>query len=209
MSESLEGALRAGLALCGAGEYHAAHEPWEDVWLGLEEGSDDERLFHGLIQYTAAVHHARNRNWSGATGLAGSGREYLSGLSDRYRGVDVDETVAFLAALERDPERIERGEPILPTYRGTVLESTDLELEELALAAEALAAEYGTYDEGVLADASEIARTEATEGRAGVATLLFDFVAGTGPSREFVYERLAAQTARKRRENEDVDGLFE
>ncbi|MEF8779173.1 MAG: DUF309 domain-containing protein [Haloferacaceae archaeon] len=209
MEEPIEGSLRAGLALYAAGEYHAAHEPWEDVWLELEDGTDDERLFHGLIQYTAAVHHARDRNWEGAVGLAGSGREYLAGLPGTYRGVDVDAAVSYLAALERDPERIERGDPEPLGYDGGTLEATDLDLSELATAAVALGDEYGTYEADVLGDAIEIAREEARAGSAGVTTLLFDFVAGEGPSREFVYDRLAAQVSRRRRQRDDIDDLFE
>jgi len=53
-------ALRAGIAIHNAGHYHAAHDAWEDEWLELDDGSD-ERLLHGLIQFTAAIHHARNR----------------------------------------------------------------------------------------------------------------------------------------------------
>ena len=64
--------LRAGIAVYNAGEYHAAHDAWEDYWLDLERGTDDERLLHGLIQFTAAVHHAEERNWEGAVGLAES-----------------------------------------------------------------------------------------------------------------------------------------
>lgn len=209
MDEPVEGPLRAGLALYAAGEYHAAHEPWEGVWLELEDGTDDERLFHGLIQYTAAIHHARSRNWQGAVGLAESGREYLAGLPDSHRGVDVDAATAYLAALERDPERIERGGPEPLRYAGEELEATDLDLAELATAAVAIGDEEESYEEGVLRDAIEMAREEADAGSAGVTTLLLDFVAGEGPSREFVYDRLAAQVSRRRRKRDDVDGLFE
>ncbi|MFB6301121.1 MAG: DUF309 domain-containing protein, partial [Halobacteriales archaeon] len=48
--------LRAGIAIYNAGGYHAAHDAWEDHWLDLESGTDDERFLHGLIQFTAAVH---------------------------------------------------------------------------------------------------------------------------------------------------------
>ncbi|AUX07668.1 hypothetical protein AArcSl_0010 [Halalkaliarchaeum desulfuricum] len=209
MDASIEESLRAGLVLYATGEYHAAHDPWEDVWLELEEGTTDEKLFHGLIQYTAAVHHARNRNWSGATGLAESGREYLVGLPDQYRGVAVADAVAFLDALARDPERIERGPPDPVSYRGGVLEPTDLELDGLVLAVEALAEEYEAYEAEILTEAVEVAREEQQVGRAAVTTLLFDFVAGKGPSREFVYDQLRSRMQRRRRKRDDVKGLFE
>jgi len=66
----MEAHLRAGIAVFNGGGYHTAHDCWEARWLDLESGTDDERFLHGLIQYTAAVHHASERNWGGATGLA-------------------------------------------------------------------------------------------------------------------------------------------
>lgn len=209
MDVSMEESLRAGLVLYTAGEYHAAHDPWEDVWLELEPGTDDEKLFHGLIQLTAAVHHARNRNWSGATGLAESGREYLADLPNQYRGVAVADAVAFLDALANDPERIERGPPNSISYRDSVLEVTDLPFEELVLAIEALADEYGADETGILAEAIQVAREEQTNGGAAVTTLLFDFVAGEEPSREFISDQLTARMRRRRRKRDDVSGLFE
>lgn len=208
MDVSIENSLRAGLVLYETGEYHAAHDPWEEVWLALETGTDDEKLFHGLIQFTAAVHHARNRNWSGATGLAESGREYLDGLPDQYRGVAVTDAVAFLDALARDPERIERGPPDPITYRDDVLDVTDLPFEALVVAVEALTEEYEAFEEGILLEAIDVAREEQSAGRAAVTTLLFDFVGGE-PSREFVYEQLTARVRRRRRKRDDVSGLFE
>ncbi|MFC6787516.1 DUF309 domain-containing protein [Halobaculum halobium] len=109
-------ALRAGLALYGAGEFHAAHDPWESVWLDLKDGGDDapesdardEALFHGLIQFTAAQYHARDRNWSGVDGLAKSAREHFSAVPDDYRGVDVAAVRRALDRLSADPERVER-----------------------------------------------------------------------------------------------------
>ncbi|PSQ57296.1 MAG: DUF309 domain-containing protein [Halobacteriales archaeon SW_9_67_25] len=91
--------LRAGVAIYNAGGHHAAHDAWEDHWLGLEPGTDDERFLHGLIQFTAAVYHARNRNWSGATGLADSACEYLVDLPAGYREVNVREVRAYLSVL--------------------------------------------------------------------------------------------------------------
>ncbi len=66
--------LRAGVAIYNAGAYRAAHGAWESKWLSLDRGGDDERFLHGLIQFTAAVHHARDGNDSGAVGLARSAR---------------------------------------------------------------------------------------------------------------------------------------
>lgn len=200
-------ALRAGVALYDAGEFHAAHDPWEAAWLPLESGADDERLLHGLIQFTAALHHAHGRNWSGAVGLAGSALGYLEDLPADYRGVDVAAVRAHLGALERDPARVERAPPPVLTHEGETLAYADLDLEAASIAAEVLAEEYG-FDEGVIAEAVDYAREELGTGRSRFAAMLFDFLDGE-PTRAFVFDRLGKHVERKRREEEDVTGLFE
>ncbi|QZY04163.1 DUF309 domain-containing protein [Halobaculum roseum] len=228
--------MRAGLALYAAGEYHAAHDPWEAVWLDIRsavaaagDGAGDpdasadidtaddaaadtlvrdEALFHGLIQFTAAQYHARERNWSGAVGLAESGRGYLADVPDNYRGVDVAAARDALARLRADPERVER-EPAPPlTHEGERVAAESLSLEAVALAAEALAEEHG-LDADAVADAARFASEEEAAGRSRFAALLFDFVrAGDAGSRGIVYDRLTGLVEQERRKEEDVEGLF-
>jgi len=204
----MEAELQAGIAVYNAGYYHAAHDAWEDRWLALPDG-DDERLLHGLIQFTAAVYHARNRNWSGATGLAESGRAYLADLPADYRAVNVEAVRTYLAALERDPERVERGPAPRLTYAGDELAPRNLDFEGTAVAAGVLAEEL-EYDEETVDLAIEFARADLEAGEAGsrFVTLLFDFVR-ENTQRAVVFQRLVSHVdARKTRES-DVDGLFE
>jgi len=201
--------LRAGIVIYNDGEHHAAHDAWEDHWLDLESGTDDERFLHGLIQFTAAVFHARNRNWSGATGLAESGREYLADLDAEYRGVDVDTVRTFLATLARDPECIERGRPPALTHHGKALLPDDLDFEATGVAATVLAAEHG-YDEERLARAVEYARADLDSGKteSPFVTLVFDFV--REPDRRgIITQRLGEHVQRRRHRESDVDGLFD
>ncbi|MFC7097981.1 DUF309 domain-containing protein [Halobaculum marinum] len=220
-------ALRAGIALYTAGEYHAAHDPWEGVWLELRAAIDeaacgapdaatspdgtlvrDEALFHALIQFTAAQHHARERNWSGATGLTESAREYLAGLPNDYRGVDVARVRTALSRLAADPERVERGPAPPLAHEGERVAPTSLSLDAASLAAEALAEEYG-LDESVVADAGRYAREEETVGRSRFAALLFDLLrVDTPQERRLVYDRLSGLVDQERRKEEDVEGLF-
>ncbi|WP_302082566.1 DUF309 domain-containing protein [Salinibaculum rarum] len=201
--------LRAGIAIYNAGGYHAAHDAWEDHWLDLESGTDDERFLHGLIQFTAAVFHARNRNWSGATGLAESGREYLAALDAEYRGVDVDAARTYLATLARDPECIERGRPPALTHHGNALVPADLDFESTGVAATILAAEHG-YDEDRMARAVEYARADLDSGTTGspFVTLVFDFVREPD-SRGIITQRLGEHVQRRRHRESDVEGLFD
>jgi hypothetical protein len=200
--------LRAGIAIHNAGRFHAAHDAWEDRWLALDAG-DDERFLHGLIQFTAAIHHATERNWTGACGLAESAREYLADLPTAYRGVNVAEVRAYLAALGADPESIERAPPLLLTHEGRPLALDDLDFAASAVAAEVLA-EAGEDDHATVERAVEYARDDFAAGRetSPFVSLVMDFVRDP-ENRGIVHQRLAEHTERRAARDRDVDGLFE
>jgi predicted metal-dependent hydrolase len=205
----MEAHLRAGVAIYNDGGYHAAHDAWEDHWLDLETGSDDEQFLHGLIQFTAAVHHARDGNWSGATGLAESGREYLRAVSASYREVNVGDVRRYLTALEADPERIERAAPLALTHRGEVLAPSDLGFEATAVAA-AVLAEANGYEEEPIERAAAYGGADLTTERTAspFVTLLFDFVREPA-DREIVYQRLSEHVDLRSQQENDVEGLFD
>jgi len=205
----MEANLRAGVAIYNAGGYHAAHDAWEDHWLGLETGTEDELFLHGLIQFTAAVYHARNYNWSGATGLATSGREYLEPLPGSYRGIEVGAVRSYLTHLGSDPELIERREPLALTLHGERLGLADLQFEATAVAAGVLAEERGDdREEAVIEDAVEYARADLEKTNSAIVPLLFDYVRRPG-SRDIVLQRLGEHVDRRRNREQDVSGLFE
>jgi hypothetical protein len=204
----MDASLRAGVAIYNAGRFHAAHDAWEEPWLALDDGTDDERFLHGLIQFTAAVHHARTRNWSGATGLAESAGDYLSGLPSPYRGVALDPIRRALSTLAADPEVIERRRPPPLRYDGRALALADLRFEAAAVAARVLAEADG-YDPAPIDRAIDFAREEIEGGeRTLFTTLVMEFVTADA-ERSLVYRRLADHVERREREYADVDGLFE
>lgn len=201
--------LRAGVAIYNAGEYHAAHDAWEAHWLDLERGREEEQFLHGLIQFTAGVYHARNRNWSGATGLATSAVEYLADLPAEYRGVDIVAVRRYLAVLGADPELIERRRPLQLTVDGRPLGLDDLDFEETVIAAGVLAEEYG-YDEDVLEQAAQFARADLEDEQTAspFVTLLFDFVREPA-QRGIIFQRLTEHGERRESKEGDVSGLFD
>ena len=204
---AMERQLRVGIAIYNAGEHHAAHDAWEERWLELKSGTEDERFLHGLIQFTAAVYHARNRNWAGATGLAESAQAYLDGLPKTYRGVDVRAVRDALAQLEVDPESIERQRPPTLTYDGNALALDELDFTETCLAATVLADEYG-HDEGEITRAIELAERAIEQDESNqFVGLLFSFVQADD-KRELIFERLSQHLSRERRRDEDISGLF-
>ena len=200
--------LRAGIAIYNAGFYHAAHDAWEEYWLDLEAGTEDERLLHGLIQFTAAVHHARGRNWEGAVGLAESARGYLAGLPADYRDVALEPVRSFLETLAADPELLERRQPIRLEHDGTTPTLADLGFVPTVVAATVLAAELG-YDEVPIEQARTYAERDLGAGDDGsrFITLLFDFVR-EDDHRGIVYQRLTDHVDRREAREADVEGLF-
>ena len=204
----LEARLRAGVALYTAGRYRAAHDPWEAAW-HVSTGEDDPFL-HGLVQFTAAVHHGLGGNPEGATGLARSAQGYLAGLPSNYRGIDLDVVRGFLPEIERDPESAAREPPEL-RFEGRRLTLVDLEFPAARHAAAAIAEDLDGYDEAVLERAGEYAVADLEAGRATTpfVALLLDFVDPGETSRDLVYARLESHVEKRDAERSDVDGLFD
>jgi hypothetical protein len=205
----MDDALRAGVAIYNAGAHRVAHGAWESEWLTLDKDSDDERLLHGLIQFTAAVHHAHAGNVSGATGLATSAQMYLDGLDDDYRSIDLSDVRESLGRLESDPERaVEDGVTAL-RVGGVAVTYDDLDFDAIALAAETLAEELAEYEASVVEDAVEYAREEISTGvKTQFTAMVFDFVREE-THRGLVYQRLREHVRRKRQRESDVSGLFD
>jgi predicted metal-dependent hydrolase len=205
----LEDALRAGAAIYNAGRYHAAHDAWEERWLALESGTDDERLLHGLIQFTAIVYHGTRNNWSGARGLAVSASEYLSSLPPAYRGINVGEIRTYLRRVAADAEHLERRAPPSIRVDGGRVRLAELAFEPATLAARVLADELEDYDPAVIDRAIAYAREERAEDtRTTFIALVRDFV-GDPDRRPLVYRRLTEHVQRRRQRERDVEDLFE
>lgn len=205
---AVDHALRAGLALYTEDHVLAAHEPWERTWLTLADGTPDERLLHGLIQFVAAIHHAGEGNVSGATGLAASASEYLTDVPANHRDIDLDPVRDHLALLENDPVTTNlRVAPPAVEIDGTSIGFEDLEFDAAMLAAEALGETIDGVDPGIVEDAVRFAAEERGTGRTQYAGLLTAFLT-EADRRGTVYARLEAHVERERQKEDDVDGLF-
>lgn len=201
--------LRAGAAIYNAGHYHAAHDAWEDYWLNLDDGTIDEQLLHGLIQFTAVVYHGTESNWSGARGLAESAGAYLASVDPGYRGVNIREIEAYLERVAVDPETLERRDPPSIRIDGETVDPKGVSFEVATIAAPILAAELDEYDPEVVDRAVDYAREERREGhRTTFIALVRDFL-GEQQHRPLVYQRLREHVQQRRRRETDVDGLFD
>ena|ERR1035438_5552740 len=81
------GALAKGLRLYDAGEFFAAHEAWETVWLGARE--PDKTFLQGLIQVTAAFYHLQRNNPLGTVLLLQAALRRLERYPACYGGLSV------------------------------------------------------------------------------------------------------------------------
>jgi predicted metal-dependent hydrolase len=83
-----QGALAEGLRLYHAGEFFAAHEAWESVWLLAPE---PEKMFlQGLIQVTAAFHHLQRNNPLGTARLLRAALGRLERYPACFGGISVN-----------------------------------------------------------------------------------------------------------------------
>jgi hypothetical protein len=104
-----QGALAEGLHRYNAGDYFAAHEAWETVWLEAHE--PDKTFLRGLIQVTAAFHHLRHDNYVGTGRLLNAALRRLELYPSCFGGIsvttlcsDIRERIEVLHADEPTPE---------------------------------------------------------------------------------------------------------
>jgi len=105
-SEGDEGLhLAKGIELFNAGEYEAAHEEFEILWLSTQ--GPDSDFYKGLVQAAIALHHYRRGNLEGAASLYGTHRRYLAAYIPTHRRIDVE---ALLRAMQEFLQPIVRRE---------------------------------------------------------------------------------------------------
>jgi predicted metal-dependent hydrolase len=82
-----QGDLAEGLRRYDAGEFFAAHEFWEIVWLAAPE--PDKKFLQALIQVTAAFHHVQRKNYIGAERLLSAALRKLEPYPPSYASLSV------------------------------------------------------------------------------------------------------------------------
>ena len=105
------GDLAEGLRHYDAGEFFAAHEFWEIVWLAALE--PDKTFLQGLIQVTAAFHHVRRNNYIGAERLLSAALRKLEPYPPTYARLyvtplcdDIRHTLQTLRSGEPPPKLV-------------------------------------------------------------------------------------------------------
>ena len=113
----------AGIDLFNQGEFHAAHDAWEERWLGPVV--DDEKLFlQALIQSAVAFHHLEIGRPGAARRMYQMSRDKFRRLGvrrfmsldlDEYQG-QLDRALAWLESVP-DPREISVPDIHLPRIR--------------------------------------------------------------------------------------------
>ena len=101
-----QGALAEGLQHYHAGDFFAAHESWESLWMVAQE--PDKMFLQGLIQVTAAFHHLQRNNPLGTRRLL----QRALGRLERYPASFGSISVALLCNDMREwLKALETGAP--------------------------------------------------------------------------------------------------
>ena len=113
----------AGIDLYNAGEFHAAHDAWEERWMG-EVGPKEKLFLQAMIQSAVAFHHLD-------IGRPGAARQMYLRAKEKFARLGADvfmslDLVEYQAELDRclawlltvpDPRQLEIPEITAPKIR--------------------------------------------------------------------------------------------
>jgi predicted metal-dependent hydrolase len=113
----------AGIDLFNEGEFHAAHDAWEDRWMG-EVGRDEKLFLQAMIQSAVAFHHLEIGRPGAARRMYQMAKEKFARLGVRvFMSLDLedyqaqlDRALAWLLTVA-DPRELPTPEMTLPVIR--------------------------------------------------------------------------------------------
>ena len=113
----------AGIDLYNAGEFHAAHDAWEERWMG-EVGPDEKLFLQAMIQSAVAFHHLQISRPGAARQMYLRAKEKFTRLGKSvFMSLDIDDYLKQLdSALSwlltaADPRELAPPDVIPPTIR--------------------------------------------------------------------------------------------
>jgi predicted metal-dependent hydrolase len=113
----------AGIDLYNAGEFHAAHDAWEERWMG-EVGRQEKLFLQAMIQSAVAFHHLEIGRPGAARRMYQMAKEkfarlgtscYMSLDLEDYQG-QLDRALSWLLSVP-DPKEIPQPEIEFPAIR--------------------------------------------------------------------------------------------
>ncbi len=119
----------AGIDLYNAGEFHAAHDAWEERWMG-EVGPDEKLFLQAMIQSAVAFHHLDIGRPGAARRMYQMAKEKFERLGQRvFMSLDLEDyqtqldcSLSWLLTVP-DPRELPQPLIILPKIR--LLEAID------------------------------------------------------------------------------------
>ena len=113
----------AGIDLYNVGEFHAAHDAWEERWMG-EVGPEEKLFLQAMIQSAVAFHHldigrpgaARQMYLRAKEKFARLGRPVFMSLDLEEYQTQLDAALSWLLSVA-DPRVLTRPEIVLPKIR--------------------------------------------------------------------------------------------
>lgn len=113
----------AGIELFNEGEFHAAHDAWEDRWMG-EVGAAEKLFLQAMIQSAVAFHHLEIGRPGAARRMYQMAKEKFARLGVKsFMSLDLED---YQAQLDRalswlltapDPRELTQPEMQLPSIR--------------------------------------------------------------------------------------------
>jgi hypothetical protein len=120
----------AGIDLYNSGEFHAAHDAWEERWMGPV--APDEKLFlQAMIQSAVAFHHLQIGRPGAARQMYLRAKEKFARLNEPvFMSLDLadyqaqlDRALSWLLSVP-DPRELEQPEIIAPVIRLQAMDSS-------------------------------------------------------------------------------------
>jgi predicted metal-dependent hydrolase len=113
----------AGIDLYNAGEFHAAHDAWEERWMG-EVGPDEKLFLQAMIQSAVAFHHLDIGRPGAARRMYQMAKEKFARLGQRvFMSLDLEDyqtqldgSLSWLLAVP-DPRELPQPLIVLPKIR--------------------------------------------------------------------------------------------
>src|SRR5258708_39491267 len=119
----------AGIDLYNAGEFHAAHDAWEERWMG-EVGPDEKLFLQAMIQSAVAFHHLDIGRPGAARRMYQMAKEKFERLGQRvFMSLDLEDYQTqldcSLSWLLTSPGPRELPQPLLILPKIRLLEAID------------------------------------------------------------------------------------
>ena len=119
----------AGIDLYNAGEFHAAHDAWEERWMG-EVGPDEKLFLQAMIQSAVAFHHLDIGRPGAARRMYQMAKEKFARLGQRvFMSLDLEDYQTqldcSLSWLLTVPDPRELPQPLIIPPKIRLLEAID------------------------------------------------------------------------------------